>query len=70
MTNYLVVYEHGDTSWGAYSPDVPGVFAVGETRSEVEKLMAEALPAHLDVLRDRGLPVPKPHNATGLVQVA
>lgn len=58
MSNYLVIYEQGDTSWGAYSPDVPGVFAVGETRSETEKLMAEALPAHIELLRERGMPVP------------
>jgi len=70
MTDYLVIYEQGDTSWGAYSPDVPGVFAVGETRSETEALMAEALAAHLELLRDRGLPIPQPHNSAGLVQVA
>jgi hypothetical protein len=28
---YSVVYEQGDTSWGAYVPDLPGCVAVGAT---------------------------------------
>ena len=33
---YTVIYEKGETSWGAYVPDLPGVIAVGETREVVE----------------------------------
>lgn len=68
MTEYLVVYEQGpDGGWGAHSPDVEGVFAVGTTREEVERRMAEALSAHVANLREQGLPVPKPHTHAGRV---
>lgn len=67
MTEYLVIYEQGETSWGAYSPDLPGVAVVGESRQEVEKLMREAIPLHLDALRDAGLTLPQPHNAAGVI---
>lgn len=62
MTEYLVIYERGDVSWGAYSPDVPGVTAAGETRDEVEALFAEALNGYFDYLREIGEPIPQPHN--------
>ena len=67
MTEYLVIYEQGDTSWGAYSPDLPGVAVVGDTREEVERLIRDAIPFHLDGLREAGLPVPEPRNAAGVV---
>jgi predicted RNase H-like HicB family nuclease len=40
---YSVVYKQGDTSWGAYVPDLPGCVAVGATRAEVETLIVEAI---------------------------
>jgi hypothetical protein len=40
---YLVVIEKGETSYGAYVPDLPGCVAVGETRREVLKLIREGL---------------------------
>lgn len=67
MTEYLVIYEQGVTSWGAYSPDLAGVAVVGDSRREVEALMREAIPMHLDALREAGIPVPHPHNAAGVV---
>ena len=43
MTKYLVLYEQGeDGAWGAYSPDLEGVFALGRTRDEVTARMHEA----------------------------
>jgi len=67
LTEYLVIYEQGDTSWGAYSPDLPGVAVVGDSRDEVERLMREAIPMHLEALREAGIEVPRPHNAAGVV---
>jgi predicted RNase H-like HicB family nuclease len=68
MKQYLVIYEQGDDgAWGAHSPDVEGVFALGTTRDEVEKRMAEALSAHLALLREQGKPVPEPHTDAGRV---
>lgn len=55
-TTVPVVIERGPTSWGAFVPAVPGVFAVGSTRAEVETLIAEALALHLEVLHDEVAP--------------
>ena len=57
---YAVVIEKGETSYGAYVPDLPGCVAVGETREEVERLIREAIQFHLDGLREEGLPIPEP----------
>lgn len=67
MTEYLVIYEQGDTSWGAYSPDVPGVAVVGDSHEEVERLMREAIPLHIEGLRDAGLSVPQARSAAGVI---
>lgn len=71
MREYLVIYERADDGgWGAHSPDVDGVFALGASREEAEQRMAEALKAHLEVLREQGLPVPEPHTDAGRVAAA
>ena len=68
MKDYLVIYEQAeDGGWGAHSPDVEGVFALGATRQEVEQRMAEALGAHLELLRERCERVPEPHTEAGRV---
>jgi predicted RNase H-like HicB family nuclease len=70
MKDYLVIYEQAeDGGWGAHSPDVDGVFALGSTRDEVEEGMKEALSARLAFLRDEGMPVPEPHTDAGRVGV-
>jgi predicted RNase H-like HicB family nuclease len=67
---YSVVYEQGETGWGAYVPDLPGCVAVGATRAEVETLIVDAIGVYLEALRGSGQPVPLPRSATGLVDVA
>jgi predicted RNase H-like HicB family nuclease len=70
MTEYLVIYETTeDGGWGAYSPDLPGCIACGKTRAKVEKLMREALPMHIEMMRDSGEPVPEPGYLAELVSV-
>ncbi|MEX2253534.1 MAG: type II toxin-antitoxin system HicB family antitoxin [Thermoleophilaceae bacterium] len=68
MTEYLVIYEQdADGRWGAHSPDVEGVFALGTTRKQVETRMSEALSAHLELLRERGERLPEPRTHAGHV---
>ena len=62
MASILVIIEKGEHSYGAYSPDVPGCVAVGETREEVEHLMKEALQEHLQMMREEHLPLPESQN--------
>ena len=68
MSEYLVVYETAeDGGWGAYSPDLPGCVATGKTRVEVEQLMREAIPLHIEMMREVGEPVPEPRHMIGVV---
>jgi predicted RNase H-like HicB family nuclease len=58
----LVIIEKGETSFGAYSPDVPGCVAVGDSREEVLRLFQEVLQDHLELLREENTPLPEPQN--------
>ena len=66
---YLVVIEKGPTSYGAYVPDLPGCVAVGESRTEVEGLIREAIELHIEDLREEGRPLPEPHSTSQLVTI-
>ncbi len=59
---YVVIVEQGDTSFGAYVPDLPGCVAVGETREEAMQLIREAIELHIDSLRENGETLPEPHS--------
>lgn len=64
--NYAVVFEKGDTSYGAYVPDLPGCVAVGETLEEVKALIGEAIEFHLEGMQSEGLPIPEPITQPGM----
>jgi predicted RNase H-like HicB family nuclease len=71
MTGYAVIIEGEAGSYSAYAPDVPGCVAAGETREEVEALMAEAIRLPVESLRAHGEAVPEPSAiAATIVQVA
>jgi predicted RNase H-like HicB family nuclease len=66
--DYVVIHEQAeDGVWGAYFPDLPGVVAVGATRSEAQERIEEALAAYADELRGRSGSLPAPHHAAGTV---
>jgi predicted RNase H-like HicB family nuclease len=68
MSEYLVIYEQGDDGgWGAYLPDLPGVVAIGSTRSEVAERIKEALSAYSETVRERGETLPAAHHIAGTV---
>ena len=66
---YMVVLEHGKKSWGAHVPDLPGCIAAGETKSEVLRLIREAINLHIESLRADGLRVPNPASESTFVEV-
>jgi predicted RNase H-like HicB family nuclease len=66
---YLVVIEKGPTTYGAYVPDLPGCVAVARSRQRVKRLIREAIRLHIDEMRQRGEPVPKPSAAGELVDL-
>jgi predicted RNase H-like HicB family nuclease len=57
---YMAIIEHGNRSWGAHVPDLPGCVAVGASRDEVVSLIREAIRLHIEDLRRQGLPIPRP----------
>ena len=60
MSGYAVIIEHGDSSFGAYTPELPGLGVAGDSLEEVERLIREAIPLHIESLRAHGDPVPPP----------
>ncbi|HVA43927.1 MAG TPA: type II toxin-antitoxin system HicB family antitoxin [Acidimicrobiales bacterium] len=67
MTGYAVILENEGDSWGAYVPDLPGCVAVGSSLDEVEQRIREAIPLHLELLREQGEAIPAPSAAGVLV---
>lgn len=66
---YVYIIEKGDTSYGAYVPDLPGCVAVGETREEARKLIQEAIAFHLEGLAADGQPTPSPNSEAEYLEV-
>ncbi len=58
MYRFLVIIEKGTQSYGAYSPDLPGCVAVGDTQEEVERNMREAIMMHVQGMIEDNEPIP------------
>jgi len=66
---YLIVVEKADANYSAYSPDIPGCVAVGDTQEEVVHNMREAIEFHLQGLAEDNLPLPEPRTRAEYVAV-
>jgi predicted RNase H-like HicB family nuclease len=66
---YAVIIEEGESSFGAYVPDLPGCAAVAETKEEVVRLIQEAIDFHIEGLREDGQPIPEPSSSVEYVDV-
>ena len=66
---YIIILEEAENSFGAYVPDLPGCVAVAETKTEVLKLIQEAIEFHLEGLRAEGNSIPKPLSSSEYVEV-
>ncbi len=61
MSAYAVIVERaGDGGFGAWSPDLPGCVALGDSVAEALAEMREAVFLHLRGLREAGEPTPAP----------
>ena len=57
---YLILIEGGPPSnYSAWSPDLPGCAATGDTLEECEAEMKDAIAFHLEGLAEDGGPVPE-----------
>ena len=59
MYRFLVVIEKANGNYSAYSPDLPGCVATGDTREEAEQNMHEAIQLHVKGLQEDGVRVPE-----------
>ncbi|MDT4992384.1 MAG: hypothetical protein QOH97_2276 [Actinoplanes sp.] len=72
VNGYAIVIERAeDGGFGAWSPELPGCVALGDTREECVAEMRAAIAFHLDGLREAGEPIPE-QTAVGvdLIQAA
>ena len=72
VNGYAVVIERAeDSGFGAWSPELPGCVALGDTPDACVAEMRVAIAFHLDGLREAGEPVPE-QTAVGvdLIQAA
>ena len=67
---YPVIIEQSGTGYSAYSPDVSGCVAAGDTEEETRRNFQDALMAHFDAMREVGEQIPEPHTSVDYVEVA
>ena len=61
VDRYLILVEGGPPSnYSAWSPDVPGCVATGDSIDDCVRQMRESLSGHLEVTREHGEPIPEP----------
>jgi predicted RNase H-like HicB family nuclease len=68
-TRYPIVIERTATGFSAYSPDVQGCAAVGDTEGETRHSFRDTLAAHFEAMREIGDPIPKPSSSVDYVEV-
>ena len=59
MYRFLIIVEKVNENYSAYSPDLPGCVATGETREETERSMHEAIEMHVRGMKEDNLPIPE-----------
>jgi predicted RNase H-like HicB family nuclease len=70
VRRYALAIEQTSTGYSAFSPDVPGCAAVGDTVEETHRNFQDDLAAHFEALREIGEPTPEPHSSVDYVEVA
>ena len=67
---YAIVIEKAEGNYSAYVPDLPGCIATGNTVSEVEAEIREAISFHLEGMREDGVHVPEPSSQVEYIDIA
>ncbi len=70
LRSYPLVIEKAATGYSAYSPDVPGCAAVGDTVEETRVIFHDALAAHFEAMMEIGEPIPDSQSLVDYVEVA
>ena len=66
---FVIILEPTETGFSAYSPDLDGCVAAGETRDETIALMQEAIEFHWVGLAADGYPLPTSLSEAAVVEV-
>jgi len=69
MYRFLVVIEKTNNNYSAYSPDLPGCIAAGDSVEDVERNMHEAIAMHVSGLKEDNEPIPASHAIAEYVAV-
>ena len=67
---FPIVIERTSTGYSAYSPDVSGCAAAGDTEEETRRNFQSALTAHFEAMREVGEEIPEPSSSVDYVEVA
>jgi predicted RNase H-like HicB family nuclease len=67
---YPVIIEKAKNNYSAYSPDLPGCIAAGQTVEETLEHMKEAIQFHIEGLKQEGIQIPKPSIQITYIEIA
>lgn len=70
MYRYLIIIEKGEQNYSAYSPDLPGCVATGDTDEEVQSNMREAIKMHIKGMIEDREPIPVPQTTVQYVDIS
>jgi len=70
VRRYSVIIEPTTTGYSAYSPDVEGCAAAGDTEEQTRRNFQDALVVHFEAMREVGEPIPEPRMSVDYVEVA
>jgi predicted RNase H-like HicB family nuclease len=70
VSGYPVIIEGGESGYRGYAPELPGLGVAGDSIDEVERLIREAIPLHIERLRAHEDPVPPPSTVATMVVAA
>ncbi|MEO7020030.1 MAG: type II toxin-antitoxin system HicB family antitoxin [Ktedonobacteraceae bacterium] len=70
MYRFLIVIENEDGHYGAYSPDLPGCVAVGDTLEEVQQNIQAAIRMHINGMIEDHEPIPVPQSRVEYMEIA
>ncbi len=70
MFKYPVIIEKAKDNYSAYSPDLPGCVATGQTVKETLPRMREAIELHVEGLKREGLAIPEPSTKVKYIEIS
>ena len=69
MYAVVIEYDPDNGSYGATSPDLDNVYAVGKSEAEVIERFRNALEGYFEFLREEGQTIPPPRHTVAMVDV-